>query len=279
MEILLLADDKSVRPVAVSILAKIGIAPTAKERIVLLMLQSKPNEAECTLAKDAIKTAKYATAIQLATGLAGDPFGADLLLAAVKLGEAPARLLQEKGVLDRLKATKVNNLDARVKELTAGIPSAEKRLDDIIKKRALAFPKAKADAVKGKAVFAKNCAACHTLENVGAKVGPQLDGVGVRGLERLLEDTLDPNRNVDAAFRATKFDMLDGKTIVGLMLREEGAVYVVSDPLGKEVRLAKAEVDKKTVILQSAMPSNVDTLVPEKDYYDLLAYLLAQKPK
>ena len=71
----------------------------------------------------------------------------------------------------------------------------------------------------------------------------------------------------------------DGKTIVGLLLREEGAVYVVSDPTGKELRLAKADVDKKTTILQSAMPANVDTLVPEKDYYALLTYLLAPKPR
>ena len=34
-------------------------------------------------------------------------------------------------------------------------------------------------------------------------VGPQLDGVGTRGLERLIEDVLDPNRNVDPAFRAS----------------------------------------------------------------------------
>jgi putative heme-binding domain-containing protein len=278
-EVLLVSGFSGSRAELQPLTASEALDAESRERLLILLLQNKPSVSEVALAKDAIKTAKYSSAVQLATGLAGDPFGADLLLLAVKNGDAPARLLQEKAVLDKLKATKVDNLDAKVKELTAGIPSAEKRIDELIKKRAAAFPKAKADAAKGKAVFARNCGACHTLENVGAKVGPQLDGVGVRGLERLLEDTLDPNRNVDAAFRATKFDTLDGKTIVGLLLREEGAVYVVSDPQGKEVRLPKADVDKKTVIQQSAMPSNVDTLVPEKDYYDLLAYLLQQKPK
>jgi putative heme-binding domain-containing protein len=278
-EVLLEAKFSGSRAELQPFLASPEVGIEARERLLLLVLQNKSTVSECTLAKDAIKTAKYATAIQLAVGLAGDPFGADLLLAAVKAGEAPARLLQEKPVLDRLAATKVNNLTERVKELTAGLPTAEKRLDDLIKKRAIAYPKSRPNAKLGKEVFAKNCAVCHTIDNVGAKVGPQLDGIGVRGLERLLEDTLDPNRNVDAAFRATKFDMLDGKSVVGLLLREEGAVHVVSDPTGKELRLAKADVDKKTTLLQSAMPANVDTLVPEKDYYHLLAYLLEQKPK
>ena len=36
------------------------------------------------------------------------------------------------------------------------------------------------------------------------EIAPHLDGIGNRGLERLLEDVLDPNRNVDQLFRATQ---------------------------------------------------------------------------
>ena len=37
----------------------------------------------------------------------------------------------------------------------------------------------------------------------GNRIAPQLDGIGSRGLERLLEDTLDPRRIVDQAFRTS----------------------------------------------------------------------------
>jgi putative heme-binding domain-containing protein len=98
-------------------------------------------------------------------------------------------------------------------------------------------------------------------------------------VERLLEDTLDPNRNVDHTFRATRLDLKDGRALTGLLLREEGAVYVLADNLGKEQRIPKADVDGKTTSHQSAMPANLDTTMTEAEYYHLLAFLLEQKAK
>ena len=226
-----------------------------------------------------MKSAPYSACLSIAQALATDAFGADLLLAAVKKGEAPARLLQEKEILERLKKTKVNRLDERLKELTKDIPAPEKRLDDLLKARTTGYPKAKTDPAIGKQLFAKNCANCHQLGGEGAKVGPQLDGIGIRGLERLLEDTLDPNRNVDHAFRQTRLDLKDGTSLSGLLRSEEGDTYVTIDSSGKEVRTAKADVDKKATLAASAMPANVDTLLSEAEYYHLMSYLLTQKPK
>ena len=188
------------------------------------------------------------------------------------------RLLQEKVVVDRLKATKVPGVDARIAELTKGLPAPEKRIDDLIKKRSEGFKTFKSDSAKGKEIFAKNCAACHQVNNEGAKVGPQLDGIGIRGVERLLEDTLDPSRNVDAAFKATTLQLLDGRSLSGLV-REDGAVYVLIDNLGKESRIAVKDVEQVVKSNLSAMPANVDAIIPEADYYHLLAFLLSQKPK
>jgi hypothetical protein len=152
---------------------------------------------------DAFKTAPYKLSLGIATGLARDRVGAVLLFAAVKAGQASPRLLQEKPVLDALKAAKVENANARVAELTKGLPSPDARLSAIMKSRAAGFAKAKPDIAAGKLVFAKTCAACHQIANEGGKVAPNLDGVGIRGVDRLLEDVLDPNRNVDANFRAS----------------------------------------------------------------------------
>jgi putative heme-binding domain-containing protein len=256
--------------------------PTAelalRQRLIPLLLATSPTTGDCSLGVAEIKTAPYTQAVNYATGLAGDKFGADLLLASIGKGEAPARLLQEKAVVDRLKATGVKDLDAKLKELTKNIPPAEKRVEDLLKARTAGFPKAKTDVAKGKAVFTKNCAVCHQLNSEGAKVGPQLDGVGIRGVARLLEDTLDPNRNVDHTFRATKLDLKDGKSLTGLV-REDGAVSVLVDNAGKEHRIPTADVDKKTQSHLSAMPANLDTVMTEDEYYHLLAFLLEQKPK
>jgi putative heme-binding domain-containing protein len=131
---------------------------------------------------------------------------------------------------------------------------------------------------KGAAVFEKSCANCHQLAGKGAKIGPNLDGVGLRGLDRLLEDTLDPNRNVDQAFRLTSLTLTKGQIVQGLLLREEGEVLVLADKEGKEVRVPKKDVEERTTSQMSPMPANFGETVPEADFYHLLAYLLAQKP-
>src|SRR4029079_14928227 len=100
-------------------------------------------------------------------------------------------------------------------------------------KRRAGFLAAKAEAARGKMIFTKNCANCHQLGGEGAKVGPQLDGVGLRGLDRLLEDILDPSRNVDQGVRSTTLSLKDGRSVSGLLLREEGAIYVMADAQGK----------------------------------------------
>jgi putative heme-binding domain-containing protein len=133
------------------------------------------------------------------------------------------------------------------------------------------------DIEAGKKVFTQHCAACHQVASVGGKVGPNIDGIGNRGLDRLLEDVLDSNRNVDAAFRATQLNMLDGRTITGLLLREEGEVYVLADNLGKEVRYPKNDVESKKTTPLSPMPANFDTLIPEADFANLVGYLLSLK--
>lgn len=276
-EALLLVAPDQARPKLRAWATESGTPTSARDRVILRLL-AKPTTVDSTVAVEILKSAAYASALAIATGLAGDVFGANLLLLAVKKGEAPARLLQEKAILDRLKATKVKDVDARIAELTKNLPAPEKRIDDLIKKRSAEFQSFKSNSAKGKEIFVKNCAVCHQVNNEGAKVGPQLDGIGIRGIERLLEDTLDPSRNVDAAFKATTLQLLDGRTPSGLV-REEGEIYVLIDNLGKENRIAKKDVDKVVKSNQSAMPGNVDATIPENDYYHLLAYLLSQRPK
>jgi putative heme-binding domain-containing protein len=218
--------------------------------------------------------ARLQTAI--AAGLAGSPAGADKLLDAVEAGKASARLLQEKAVETPLTAGNRPGVKERLAKLTKGLPPADQKIQELIAARHKSFEAAKPDAEAGAKVFEKNCAVCHTLANKGAKVGPQLDGVGIRGLDRLLEDVLDPNRNVDQAFRLTILNLKDGKVVRGLLLREEGEVLVMADDKGKEVRVPRAEVDERSTTQQSPMPATFAEQVPPADFTNLMAFLLKQ---
>jgi putative heme-binding domain-containing protein len=215
----------------------------------------------------------------IAECLAGSRAGAEELLRAVAAGKASARLLQERGVAVRLEQTRVPDLKARLEKLTIGLPRPDERVEKLLRARHDGFAGAKTDAERGKQVFARTCANCHQLGGEGAKIGPQLDGIGLRGLDRLLEDVLDPNRNVDQAFRLTTLEMKSGRVVSGLLLREEGAVLVLADAQGKEVRVPREAVAERTTSQVSPMPSDFADKITEPEFYDLLAYLLRQRPK
>ena len=215
----------------------------------------------------------------IAVAMAGQAAGADHLLKAVATGKASARLLQERAVQTRLNESKLPRVNERIAELTKGMPSADQKMTELIGKRRIAFGKAKPDVKLGAVVFKSQCANCHQLGGEGSKVGPQLDGIGARGLDRLLEDILDPSRNVDQALRASVLNLKDGKTLTGLVLREEGELIVMADNLGKEVRIPKADVDERRTSLLSPMPANVAETIKEEDFHHLMAFLLQQRAK
>ena len=60
---------------------------------------------------------------------------------------------------------------------------------------------------------------------------------------------------------------------------EVGEVVVLADQNGKEISVKKDDIDDRRVSPLSAMPANVVETIAEKDFYDLIAYLLAQRAK
>jgi putative heme-binding domain-containing protein len=216
-------------------------------------------------------------AVEIATVLADTPQGAEILLATITEGKASARLLQEQGVVRRLGHRGVKNLNERLAKLTAGLPTEDERIRTLIESRARLIADGKADLAQGAAVFEKHCAVCHRIGEKGAKIGPNLDGVGIRGLDRLLEDILIPNRNVDQAFRTTQIVSTDGRILTGLALREEGEVLVLADAQGKEVRVPKDEIEVLIVSQLSVMPGNVPDIVSDTEFVHLIGYLLSQR--
>jgi putative heme-binding domain-containing protein len=163
----------------------------------------------------------------------------------------------------------------RAERLTAALPPEDARLDAVIAERNGSFAAAVKDLHRGAAVFAQNCAACHRIGGTGGNLGPNLDGIGVRGASRLIEDILDPSRNVDPVFRLASVTLRNGETAGGMDLREEGSELRVVDPAtGTERRFAKADVVSHAVLASSAMPAAFESALSEQEFHDLLAYLL-----
>lgn len=213
----------------------------------------------------------------IALGLAGTREGAEGLLREIAAGKASARLLQEQPVQLRLRAADVPGIDERLRDLLANLPAEDERLRQLLEQRRAGLAVARPEAALGAAVFEKNCAICHQIGGKGVRIGPQLDGIGARGAERLMEDILDPNRNLDPIFRVTILALKDGRVISGTLLREEGQTLVLADAQGKEIPVEKATIKRQKTALISPMPDNFAEQISETDFYDLVEYLLSHR--
>ncbi len=156
-------------------------------------------------------------------------------------------------------------------------PEQRKQLDALIATRTAAFAKAKPDVAAGKTVFTTNCAVCHQIRGVGGLIGPQLDGIGARGADRLCEDILDPNRNVDAHFHLHTLTLKDGSALSGFLKGEAGQVLILADAAGQEQRVSKNDLAKDVTTPMSLMPPVFGQMLDEKTFINLLGYLMNEK--
>lgn len=134
-----------------------------------------------------------------------------------------------------------------------------------------------ASTEQGKLLFEKNCVACHQLAGKGTLIGPQLDAVGKRGVERLAEDILDPSRNVDTAFRMSTL-LLEGDRVVTGLVREQadGSLQVVGQD-GKATVVAAETVERRRDSSKSLMPDNFAETLGDAELSSLLKYMIAPK--
>jgi putative heme-binding domain-containing protein len=215
----------------------------------------------------------------MAAGLSQQPDGAALLIDFIRRGIVSAHLLRRPEIAQRLAALSSEELNTAIADLTKNLPNEDEATLKLLAARKADCISHGGDSTRGLELFKKHCAACHQMRGEGQKIGPQLDGIGIRGLDRLLEDVLAPNRNVDAAFRSSTIVTTEGQILLGLQRRAEGETLFFADRTGKEFSITKKEIETQTVSPLSLMPANFGELLPETDTRDLLRFLLESAKK
>jgi putative heme-binding domain-containing protein len=260
------------------LIAEPSLDPRLREGICQQIVAEPPGDSK-KLLSDVMKSVPARAQRQLADALASTAAGAAELVQLVEQGHAAPRLLQDGNIKQKLSAAKDEALDARIAKVTASLPTVADQIQRTIDLRRLAFRPAEVDVARGQEMFRKHCIACHQVAGQGAVLGPQLDGIGNRGLDRLMEDTLDPNRNVDIAFHVSVLSLTNGQVVTGLFRREEGANVILANQEGKEFTVLKSDIDEQTKSSNSLMPANVADLLKPDEFRDLIGYLLTLRAK
>lgn len=197
------------------------------------------------------------------------------LVARMEDGRAPVGLLQDRRLRSALETAADAETRTRLAALAGRLPDTDPAEQRLIEERIAAYRDAAGEAQRGREVFRAACAPCHQVRGEGGLVGPQLTGIGTRGIERLCEDILAPNRNVDVAFRSTRIELTDGETVTGLFRRQEGELLVLANAGGTEFTVAQSDVARRQETEISVMPSNFGEALSAEDFRHLLAFLLA----
>jgi len=175
----------------------------------------------------------------------------------------------------RLLAHRNEKIRARAAKIFAGAVSPDRRKVLDAYKEATTHP---GDGRRGKAVFAKSCAACHRLEDVGHAVGPDLQAVPNKSPLYLLTEILDPNRNVDTRYVAYTAVTRAGRTFTGILASESATSITLRSQEGKEQVLLRSELDELQSTSKSLMPEGLEKELSKQDVADLIAYLTAREP-
>ncbi|MEP5990612.1 MAG: cytochrome C, partial [Rhodopirellula bahusiensis] len=117
------------------------------------------------------------------------------------------------------------------------------------------------------------CQTCHQLHGEGKLVGPQLDGAITRSVERLVEDVVLPDRNIDQAFRSQSLLLDDGRVLVGLVASQDDEIIKLTTSDGKSQDVPVDAVEIQQASQRSLMPNNLSDLMTERELVDLMAYL------
>ncbi|MEX0643253.1 MAG: neutral/alkaline non-lysosomal ceramidase N-terminal domain-containing protein [Pirellulales bacterium] len=131
----------------------------------------------------------------------------------------------------------------------------------------------KGDAERGKAVFQKNCAACHKVHDIGTQVGPDMAAREDKSNEGFLREILDPNRAVDQRFAEYVAVTSDGIVKNGILVEETGGAITLRSQQGQETKLLRSELDSLTSSGKSLMPEGFENQISPDEMSDLLAFL------
>ena len=133
--------------------------------------------------------------------------------------------------------------------------------------------KSAGDRVAGKAVFLKNCGACHTLFGEGGKVGPDLTGADRKNRDWLLTQIVDPSAVIRPEFLAYVVNVKDGRTLTGLMVESTPDTVTLVDAKNVRSVVRRDLIDELKASPVSLMPEKILDALEDQQLRDLFGYL------
>lgn len=155
-----------------------------------------------------------------------------------------------------------------------------KRLGEAIKPDEIL--KLPGDVARGRQLFldsaALQCKSCHKVGQDGTDLGPNLSQVGKK-LDRakLLENILQPSKEIDPKFQSWLVETADGQVVTGLLMKKDAAGITLKDARNQERQFATPDIERSAPQPISLMPELMLRDLTAQQAADLISYLESLK--
>lgn len=137
-------------------------------------------------------------------------------------------------------------------------------------------------AERGRVLFATAekgaCAACHTVDGMGGKAGPDLFAIGDKFPRReLIDALLEPSATIAVGYDATIVETTSGETFYGVIKQADAAAVTLMGADGKSVRVPTATISAQRGSPVSLMPAGLHAALSLAEFTDVVEYLVSLK--
>ncbi len=134
-----------------------------------------------------------------------------------------------------------------------------------------------ADPVKGELIFRRSstsCTTCHAIGGAGGRIGPDLSSLGTSSpVETIIRSVLYPSVSIKEGYDLKRVVKKDGSELLGYLASDGASEIVIRDVTGKEVSIAKSQVQLMEKVPGSLMPPGLTASLDRKEFIDLIGFL------
>ncbi|WP_138480678.1 PVC-type heme-binding CxxCH protein [Dyadobacter bucti] len=135
----------------------------------------------------------------------------------------------------------------------------------------------KADPVKGEQIFRRaeaSCTTCHAIGGAGGLIGPDLSSLGTSSpAETIIRSILYPNLSIKEGYDLKRVVKKDGSEMLGYLASDGATEVVIRDVTGKEVSIAKSQVQVMEKVPGSLMPPGLTASLDQTEFINLIGFL------
>ena len=131
------------------------------------------------------------------------------------------------------------------------------------------------DKIRGKQIFTKSCSACHRLESVGYELAPNIAAYKFRGAEAILQNVIEPNREVNPQYVNYTVLTNDDRIVTGMISNESETSVTLLKGESVSETVARTDIAEMRSSKLSLMPEGLESQIDELGMSDLIAYILS----